>query len=314
MFDEDPTHFRRQVSYAASVLVHAAVVLWLGWWWPEEPDEKPIELQLVQRGDRPVPGDAPAAPAAPAPPQPPRPPKKTPPPAPSGDHAVAVEPPSEVEPPAPAPPRPTPAPTSFADWQRSRASSLLPSRLPPGGSPDGQDLASRQGRDRCVPPTGRRVDRVYLLFDSSGSMTDNRQAEALGCAHQYARAALEGGAEVVVGNFARGVEFTAPTRDPLDIESALRGLSDKRATVLPGRELQPFLDAAPGAVADLVIVSDGWFEAAPEVLIWYRYFLDLNHENRGTMYTVGAPGHRAAVSALRDLGFDVYVYDQVRGR
>ena len=40
----------------------------------------------------------------------------------------------------------------------------------------------------------------------------------------------------------------------------------------------------------------------------YRYFLELNPENRGYLYTLGVPGHPAVTSAMRDIGFDIYVY------
>ena len=161
------------------------------------------------------------------------------------------------------------------------------------------------------PPQGRQPDRVYLLFDTSGSMSTMLRSQALACAHQYASGALASGAEVVVGNFALGSTFSDPTRDLMDVEIALRGASDGRSTVLPTRELQPFLDQDPGAVADLVIISDGWFQTDRQVVVWYRYFLDLNPNNRGTMFTVGTPGHRAGTGPLRSLGFDVYMYEQI---
>ncbi|HHO50245.1 MAG TPA: hypothetical protein ENK18_05065 [Deltaproteobacteria bacterium] len=178
-----------------------------------------------------------------------------------------------------------------------------------GGTAEGVDGLTRAGRSRCEPPPHRRPELLYLLFDSSGSMNELRQAQALSCAQQYARAVLATGAPVVVVNFALDSTFSPPTHDMLDVQIALRAASDNRATVLPTRGLQSFFD--PSIAADLVIVSDGIFRTTPDVLIWYSYFLELNPDNRGTMYTVGSPGHREAVGRLRDIGFDVYMYEQL---
>jgi len=203
---------------------------------------------------------------------------------------------------------------SFRDWQRQQRRFLPGARVIPGGGQGGADLISRQGRDKCEPLFPRHADLVLLLFDASGSLSEAMTAQALSCAQQAAKAALAVGAEVVVGTFARDLSLHPPTRDLSDVQVALRSATDRTATMLPARQLQSFLDRDPNAVVELVIVSDGWIPNTDEVLNWYRYFLELHPDNRGTMYTVGQQGHREAVDALRGIGFDVFQYDQIRGR
>ena len=304
-----------------SLVAHALLLLLFSLVPARQAPERIMELSLVQQGDPTKDGGQPPTAEPPPKPSPPEPqpptPRPTPPVAPDGQLAAA-----EAVPPRPPAPRsePTPpqpdAPLSFRDWQRQNRSAFLPSRaIQPdgGGQPDGRDYITQRGRDRCEPPAGRPAQVVYLLFDSSGSMNSASRAQALSCANQYARSVLASGALVVVGNFARGVSFSGPTRDILDIEIALRAASDPRYTNLPARELQPVLAQSSGRVADLVIISDGWFATPREVLVWYRYFLELGAENRGIMYTVGTPGRRQAVAQLRSLGFDVYEYQPIRG-
>lgn len=299
----------RQVSVLVALALHA-LFLWYAPV-PRAPEpERLIELALVQRGSGP--GDAPVL-------------------------APEVGPPEAPQPPAAATPTARPAPqapegTLFPALAKSQqgavprvrasAASLRAAQLkhaarstapPVVGGDGGRDLATSRGRERCEPTAGRRPPQVvYLLFDSSGSMDQVRQAQALSCAHQYARFSIEAGAQILVANFARDVTFFPPTRTLFDVEAALRGTSDKRATILPSRELGRFFDQAADAAADLVIVSDGWFETPKDVLIWYSYFLELNPDNRGLMFTVGSPGHRAATGPLRGIGFSVLEYQPMR--
>jgi hypothetical protein len=281
-----------------------------------EPEERVLDVAFVPRGDptkpigppRGVPTPSPEVAVRAQPRRLPVLPAPTTPPAPTGDRPLPS--------PVPAPPSPAPAPLSFRDFERSQRSSFLPRGAldgTGGGALDGgsEALVSR-GRDRCQPRPGRRFEVLYLLFDSSGSMSSTGRAQALACANQYVRAAIGSQASIVVANFARDVRFTGPTTSSFDVEAALREPTDGRATILPSRELQPFLDAAPGAISELVIVSDGMFLTTPEILIWYQYFLELHDENRGTMYTVGTPGYRPSVAELRGIGFDVFVYEQIR--
>jgi hypothetical protein len=306
---------RHLVAWLVSLLVHG-VLLGIFTLWPDPlPPPRVIELALVRPGDGdeegvPPPTEAdpeliaptPAVPRTPTPPAPV--PAPTLPPSPEPSATPLPQPPQ--------PPQPEPR-MSFRDWQRSRASAFLPTAEPIGeGGAHGNDLAQHRGRDRCVPATHRRFDVLFLLFDASGSMTDMGRAQALSCAHQYAQAALNQGAHVIVGTFARTTLWAPPTRQLMDVEAALRASIDARHTVLPTREFGALVDQTPGAVAELVVVSDGWFVADDEVLIWYRYFLEANPENRATMYTVGAPGHRDAVRRLQGIGFDVFVYEQIR--
>lgn len=326
MFERPEDRARRhRASVLASVALHG-LLLWLldTVELPQPEEEEVIQIALVARG---TPGEAaglvtaPEPPSTPPPsePQPsPQPPTRSPrpqapiaPPAPRGQRLAAVQP----HPPSPPVPRSAPpAPLSFREWQRRRASPFLPLRTGSaaavGGTAEGLDALTRTGRSRCEPPPHRELGLLYLLFDSSGSMNELRQAQALSCAQQYARAALAAGAQVVVVNFALSSTFSPPTRDMLDVQIALRAASDNRATILPTRDLQAFFDAS--VAADLVIVSDGMFRTTPDVLVWYSYFLELNPDNRGTMYTVGAPGHREAVGRLRNIGFDVYMYEQIQ--
>ncbi|MEO0605625.1 MAG: hypothetical protein AAF211_29605, partial [Myxococcota bacterium] len=213
-------------------------------------------------------------------------------------------------------PQPEPAPPrSFAEWQAQKRSRYLPPRAAyAAGRIDGRDPINRPGRKNCDPPKTRPADRVYLLFDSSGSMTGLGRSQALRCAQQYASGALARGAEIVVANFARDVKFSAPTREMLEVNVALRALTDPTQTRLPSRELQRFFQQLPDVPADLVIISDGWFVPEREVLVWYRFFLELHPENRGLMYTVGNRGARDAVTHLRGLGFDVHAYEPTAGQ
>lgn len=314
----DRSRRRREISFVASVLAHAAVLLAIDAWPEAPPEPRKLEVELVRLGDpdrEPGPPAAPETPdevqaAAAEKPRPrPRQRRTAPRVAPDGVLPPAPEPGPTVAPEAP------PEPQSFAAFQRGRTSKYLPSGTPlgtGGGRADGNGSLDVRGRDRCEPPPDRRFEVLYLLYDSSGSMSEIRRAQALSCAHQYARAAVEAGAEVVVGNFARGTTFVGPTRSMFDIEAALRSTSDSSATMLPSRELQPFLDRAPDADAELVIISDGMFPSAPDVLVWYRYYFEMNRENRAAMYTVGTPGYRPSVQALRSIGFDVFMYEQIR--
>lgn len=280
---------------------------------PELPEERVIQLELSAPGQVASP-DPPAGEPEAAPPPPPPTPRA---PAPTPSAPVAPRGELAVAPPAPTAPPPTPTPskpTSFKQWSQQRtaaASKYLPRGLPDesgGGTPDGRDRLNAVGQDRCEPRTSRQVDVVYLLFDSSGSMSPRVMAQALSCAHQYARESIGRGAYVVVGNFARGSKFSPATRDLNEVEFSLRDNADYRGTIIPARELGPFLNQYPDATADLVIISDGWVQNAREVIPWYAYFMELNPDNRGFMYSVGSPGDPEFSRALRSLGFDVYVY------
>jgi hypothetical protein len=305
---------RHLAAWLGSLLIHA-VLLGLFALWPDPPPPPRIlELALIRpdEGDEegvPPPTEAEPEPSPPT--QSPVPPTQRPTPRPQPQPTL---PPSPEPSPTPLPqPQPAPPQTSFRDWRRSQASAFLPTAEPIGqGGAHGSDLAQDQGRDRCVPAPHRRFDVLFLLFDASGSMTGMGRAQALSCAQQYAQAALDQGAHVIVGTFALDTIWAPPTRRLMDIQAALRAAIDARHTALPTREFGALVDQAPGAVAELVVVSDGWFVADTEVLIWYRYFLEANGENRATMYTVGAPGHREAVRRLRSIGFDVFVYEQIR--
>jgi len=296
---------RRWASLGASVVLHLCGLLLGAVTWPDPPERPPpevVELALVAKGSK----DVESAPPSSAPkrdtPRRPAPSPTPAPPAPSGE----VAPDDPVEEPSP--------PQSFAEWQKERRSRYMPAKADyEAGRIDGRAAIHRPGRRSCDPPEARGAERVYLLFDSSGSMTGLGRMQALQCAQQYASGALSNGAEVVVANFARDVKFSEPTRDMLDVQIALRALTDPTQTRLPSRELQRFFQQVPDAPADLVIISDGWFMTEREVLIWYRFFLDLHPENRGVMYTVGNRGAREAVTQLRGLGFDVHAYEPTAG-
>ena len=57
-----------------------------------------------------------------------------------------------------------------------------------------------------------------------------------------------------------------------------------------------------------MILSDGMIPNYRSVLPWYRYFLEINPENRGYLYTLGTRGPPEVTSALRKIGFEIYVY------
>jgi hypothetical protein len=293
---------------------------------PPPPPDKVLEVAFVSQGDEP--GELEAVPEPPEP-EPPTPPTE------ATDAVaevaeVAPQPQPVVQPPSPKPPdvrfpalqaaadrpnRPTPsvhAPqTDFATWQRQRMAHVLPDHVPDplaGGAIDGTASIDTQGTDRCEPAENRSIGRLYLLFDSSGSMSSQRRAQALSCAQQYAQAAIDRGADVVVGNFANGSSFSEPTRDPTEVAFAIRADTDPRRTVLPSRELNPFFDDQPNATADLVILSDGEIENLRSVLPWYRYFLEMTPGNRGYLYTLGFPARPEPAAMLREIGFEIYVY------
>ncbi len=305
---------RLPTSYAASVLVLllAGALLW--WWGPlREPpeEEKRISIELVAQGQGPRPHAAMAMQEPSTPPPQPAAVKPRPkaPPAPRGTVPLP-EPPKPQAVPMPSPSTPVREPTmSFRDYQAAQMDGVP---RPQAGGRGGTDLATSKGKDRCEPARG--ADLVLLLYDASGSMSDTRRAQGIHCARQYAMSAIAGGAQVVVGSFGLTSAFSRPTRDPRDIDVALRAHVDGRGTVLPTRELFPWIDQAEGKVMDLVIVSDGFIPPSREVVDAYRYFLDMNPQNRGVMYTVGAPGMHAIETELRDLGFDVFIYQQLGGQ
>lgn len=313
--EEERRMKRLRASYTLAVLAHGALFLMGD---PRQVPDKPpederIELALVSSAPpAEVDGAEASTPETPSEPQPPPPPQlaavKPVPKAPDG--WLPPQQPPPIVPPAPRTQPPAPAPpTSFREWQRQRQRYLPQAHVVPGGGQGGEDMISRQGRDRCQPLYPQPVDVLYLLFDASGSLNDAMTAQAMSCAQQAAQAALARGAVIVVGTFARDVKLSEPTTNYEDVKLALRAMTDRTATVLPARELQAYIDRAPNARSELVIVSDGWIPETHAVLGWYRYFLDVNPDNRGTMYTVGQDGHREAVDALRSIGFDVFEYD-----
>ncbi|MEZ4320562.1 MAG: hypothetical protein R3F61_23980 [Myxococcota bacterium] len=310
------------VAIVLSLVLHALGAVLIGRIPVPKNPPRVLEVSFVSQGAEPGKQEA-TPPSEPQPAQPPQPVQTA---------AVSTPRPS-VSPPSPVSPSPAPtlpevrfpalqqaarnpvrpsdvqAPPSFAAWQESRKSSFLPNRIPDGGGdPDGVASVDSRGKDRCVPDDLRAVDRLYLLFDSSGSMSSQLRAQALSCAQQYAEAAIDKGAVVVVGNFAAGAQFFPPTRNMTDVALAIRADVDARATVLPSMELNPFFDQDPNATSDLVILSDGYIPNARAALPWYRYFLELNPENRGYLYTLGTPGQPDVVDMLERIGFDVYVY------
>lgn len=301
----------QRASLFASLLLHAGLLYWSEWWPEEKGEEILIELALVAPGS---PGNQNSEPEISPHPETPIAAKPTPRPAapkaaPMGRRAPAPEPAPAKPAPAPANPTPTP-PQSFQDWQRSRRSAMFGGFRPSAGALNGHDAITRHGRDRCEPLRTRDVDIVIVLYDASGSLTPMGKSQALSCGTQAARHAIEAGGKVVVGTFANGAFFTEPTDDFFEVQAALRTFVDPRGSVLPARQLDRYL--SPDKVAELVIVSDGWVEISTESLIWYRYFLEMNRENRGRMFTVGNPGRREAVHKLRNIGFDVYMYSQIR--
>ena len=312
------SHHRIRVGLLASMVAH---VLFF-WFSPriqprDKPQEHRIEVALISHGDQP--GKETAQQASP----PPAPPTTTP--APPQPAAQPLPKPLPVAPQArfpllvkrPNAPQTRPRQDEPKTWKafESRRSASVAKHFPslfapvsPGGVPEGQDAVNNPGRDKCVPATQQPVDVVYLLYDSSGSMSELRRSQAISCANQYAKAAIEAGAVVIVGNFARSSTFSKPTRNMTDIAFALRAPTDNTGTILPSRELNPFLNQSAGLRSDLVVVSDGMIPNYREVLPWYRYFLELNPANRGLMYTVASPGHRDVTRALQSIGFDVYIY------
>lgn len=198
----------------------------------------------------------------------------------------------------------------FVSWEQRRSDAGIPEHLRAraGGLPDGDAVIDSEGVDRCQPAEGRAVDRLYLLFDSSGSMSSDLRNRALSCAQQYAGAVIDAGGDVVVGNFAGTTVFQSSTRNPTDVAFALRAENDARATLLPSKRLNPFFDEAPGAVADLVILSDGIIPNLRDVAPWYRYFLRMHPENRGYLYTLGTRAPPDVAAALRRIGFEIRIY------
>lgn len=296
---------------AASLLFHGIGIVGL----MQLPDTKPerkteekvLQIALVSPGE----DSGTESPPAPKTPEPPKEPSPQPPRPAVADAAPAeptpVEPPIELPKAPTAPSMPAPAPRSFSAWQQSRMAPFVPRNFDFGGR-RGTDAVSNEGRDKCAPFPNRHLDRLYLLFDSSGSMSETLRAQAYRCAHQYAREAIDDGATVVVGNFARRASFIAPTTSMTDVAFALRDYNDHTATVLPSTELYRFFDTDPDLTADLVILSDGYIPNYRSVTASYRYFLELNPENRGYLYTLGVQGHPEVTAALRDIGFDIYVY------
>jgi len=302
------------VAVLLSALFHGTAALGIAWiprMPPPPPPDRVLQVAFVSQGEEP--GDKQTEPTSK--PETPTPPTAQPQPQPAAP--PSTDPPlPEVRFPAlqaaarhPVSPSVVQAPAEFSEWQKRRYSALIPGRIPDGGgSPDGLASVDSEGRDRCIPVEGRALDRLYLLFDSSGSMSSQLRAQALSCAQQYAQAAIDQGAEVVVGNFAARSEFHPPTRNMTDVAIAIRGDVDARATVLPSSELNPFFEQDLGAVSDLVILSDGYIPNTREALHWYEYFIEINPENRGYMYTLGTPGHPEVTEALRRIGFEIYVY------
>lgn len=311
-------------ALAVSVVLH----LLLLWSLPDKPvpppKDKVIEVTFLaepRAGDKSAGPDAdvgaPQKKPPPAPPQPrpkPKPAKISKPkakPVPAAPKAVPTDEPA----PAPseaAEPATEEMPKSFAAWQASQKKGLpgLGKQRPAivGLEGRGEDLARSRGTKRCGPRGSRLPDVLYLLIDSSGSMTPEWQSQALTCAHQYARKVVEAGGLVSVGNFAERTTFTRPSQDFTDIASMLRLRTNGHQTRLPGKELGPLLDAHANLEADLVVLSDGYLPNTREAMTWYRYFLKVNPENRGYLYTIGLAAPREVTDAFSMAGFDVLVY------
>lgn len=281
---------------------------------PPPVEEKVLQIRVVAMGKQ---ADVVEPPTPePAAPEPPAQPSKTKPvsevtPAstsePSLTTAVVNEPLPFSNTPSRHPTPPASMPQSFSDWRKQRMAKLMPTHFPNKGE-GGADIGSSQGVDRCEPFPGRHLDRLYLLYDSSGSMTGSLEGQALRCAHQYAQAAISNGAEVVVGNFAGGTVLSEPTRNMTVVATTLRASNNHNYTMLPSTELYRVFEQRPDASADLVILSDGYIPNYREVMSTYQYFLELNSHNRGYLYTLGVSGHPEVTAALRDIGFDIYIY------
>jgi hypothetical protein len=321
-----------------SMVVHSLVVTFVEIEKPQPPPkDEPVELTLLAE---PVPGeegggdvDATVAPEPAASP-PPTPSKKkaqervrkapeVPQLAKLADMALAdASPDAEVvETPAEQPVPPTP-PTeaqpnttprmSFSSWMAEQSKGIPglgahAPRLEHGGGV-GRDRVRSRGTKQCVPTADRMPEIVYLLIDSSGSMTADWRAQAISCAHQYARAAMAHGAKVAVGNFADRATFTEPTDDMTELGAALRLRSNGQGTTLPAAQLGPLFDSYVSLPADLVVLSDGALPNYREAMPWYQYFLDINSNNRGYLYTVGFEGPREVTAAFESWGFEVFVY------
>lgn len=317
----DAAHRRVRLVLAglASLSVHGAVGLALAWVPARQaPVDRVLTVSFVSQGEKPgrhaiEPGrQETSATATPPVPPSPRPPVPMPPSGgtPDGPTLPEIRFPGLARAQQGQPQRDVrQGAQAFESWQTARMAGLIPDALEdPGGERTGTAVVTTHGMERCEPVSGRRVDGLYLLFDASGSMSETLLAQALACAQQYAEAAVARGGYVVVGTFARTSRFSPPTRDLTEVAFALRATTDPTATILPSRELGTYFEAQRPAHTDLVILSDGMIPNLREVLPWYRYYLELDPENRAYLFTLGSPGHPDVTAALRDIGFEIVVY------
>ena len=310
-------------ALVAALVLHTLGVMALDRWVPErEPShEEPIVLSLMATGNTDAEADALAAEdevveEAPVTTPSPTPPQPQPTPRPTPVMPAAIEAPPVKEAPMGTAPmsQPTPAPpTSFAQWQRSRFNRFSAPRAT-GTTRDprgaiGPDRATSRGVQRCEPDVSVRADIVYLLFDSSGSMSRWRKDLAVSCAQQYAKASLDRGARVAVANFADATSVTLPSHDLTTVGAALRDTSQGNGTRLPTSELRELFATQGTGRAELVIVSDGYLPNVQQALPWYQYFLETNPDNRGYLYTIRQGGAADVTQAFTGIGFRVLIYD-----
>ncbi|MBM3199469.1 VWA domain-containing protein [Candidatus Woesearchaeota archaeon] len=210
-----------------------------------------------------------------------------------------------------------------------KAHPFTPKRWNPSDPPQSLDLQyTLQTAGRAVPGVttskwryretfgfkeGDRPPDLYIILDSSGSMTNPNQsiAPAVLAAMAAAHSAKNVGVKVAVKNFS-GEDQSTKGRDTttLDETEDIDAIDEViltykgGGTVLPQEDMLEWVKN-PSEPKQFLLITDTGFHNFDSAFPYLKAVMDLNEKNRGAIFCIGS-GYKDYVKKLEDIGCEVF--------
>jgi len=152
---------------------------------------------------------------------------------------------------------------------------------------------------------GDQPPDLYIIIDSSGSMTDPTQnvAPAPLAAVAAAQSARNMGKRVAVKNFSGDTDTLEETVDEDEIDDMI--LTYKNGgTVLPSNDLKSWVKR-PDIPKQFLLITDSGFHNFDTALPYLREVLEINPKNRGAIFCIGR-GNQDYIERLEKIGWEVF--------